>query len=259
MFMGVKISNVDYRRTYDTIGRIIKNKGKGYVCLNDVGNIMDATDDKELKSAINESTFSLSDGTPLAWYGRLAGCTEIERISGMYFLKQMLGERDGLKHFLLGDTDETLSKVIKEAKKLNGDINIAGYYSPPFKKFTEEDNREIMKEVKKADPDIIWVSFGGGKQEKWMHQQIQHLDRGIMVGAGAAFKWLIGEIVTPPNVLQSLGLQWLYRLVQEVLKDPKAARAFYKRRKMIRKKVSFLVNLPYEVTLARRSLKEKRS
>jgi len=258
MFMGVKISNVNYRRAYDTLHRVITENGKGYVCLNDVGNVMEATRDSALRTAINESIFSLPDGMPLAWYGRLVGCKEMERISGMSFLKRMLAERNGFRHYLLGDTNETIARVIKEAKKLNEQIKIHGH-SPPFKNFTEEDNRQIMKEVQKVNPDIIWVSFGGGKQEKWMHQQIEHLDRGIMVGAGAAFKWLIGEIVAPPEIVQSMGLQWAYRLVQEVVKDPVGARSFCKRRKIVKNKVSFLANFPREVALARRSSKAEES
>jgi N-acetylglucosaminyldiphosphoundecaprenol N-acetyl-beta-D-mannosaminyltransferase len=255
MFMGVKISNVSYRRAYDTLCGIVNNNGKGYVCLNDVGNIIEATRDNDMRMAINQSTFSLPDGMPLAWYGRLVGCTEIERISGMSIMKRMFSERDGFKHYLLGDTEQTIACVIEEAKKLNDEIRIVGH-SPPFKNFTEEDNREIMRKVKRADPDIIWVSFGGGKQEKWMHQQLQSLDRGVMIGAGAAFKWLIGDIVSPPKIIQEMGLQWTYRLVQEVARNPKAARNFCKNRKFVRNKVTFLVNLPQQVTLARKSLKQ---
>lgn len=258
MFMGVKISNVSYRRAYDTIREIINNNGKGYVCLNDVGNIMEATRDNDLRMAITQSTFSLPDGMPLAWYGRLVGCTEIERISGMSIMKRMFSERDGFKHYLLGDTDQTIAYVIEEAKKLNEEIRIVGH-SPPFKNFAEEDNREIMRKVKRADPDIIWVSFGGGKQEKWMHQQLQSLDRGVMIGAGAAFKWLIGDIVSPPTILQTMGLQWLYRLVQEVAKNPKGSVDWCKRRKFVKNKVTFLANFPREVTVARRSIKARRS
>jgi N-acetylglucosaminyldiphosphoundecaprenol N-acetyl-beta-D-mannosaminyltransferase len=255
MFMGVKISNVNYSTTYNTLSSILNTGGKGYVCLNDVGNIMEATRDEELRAAINEATFSLADGMPLARYAQLAGCTVIERLSGAHLMKQMLSENDGYKHFLLGDTEKTLDRVISEAKRLNHNIKIVGH-SPPFRAFCEEDNRQMLHEVRKENPDIIWVSFGGVKQEKWMHQQINSLDRGIMIGAGAAFKWLIGEIPTPPQLAQTLGFQWLYRVVHELKKDPKALTEFFVKRRYFQNRFSFLANLPHEVTAARKHLKQ---
>jgi N-acetylglucosaminyldiphosphoundecaprenol N-acetyl-beta-D-mannosaminyltransferase len=257
-FMEVKISNVSYKTAYAKISDAVVNNEKGYVCLSDVGNVINASKDEDLRTAINESLFSLADGMPLAWYARLVGCREIERISGVNLMMCMFAEKNEFKHFLLGDTDSTIKKVISEAKKINGQIDIVGH-SPPYKAFDDEDNRQIMERIKKAAPDIVWVSFGGGKQEKWMHDQIQSLDRGVMIGVGAAFKWLIGEISTPPKLLQSLGLQWLYRMAHEVSKDPKAGFALIRQRKLLKNKLIFIANLPCEIKASRKNIKARRN
>jgi N-acetylglucosaminyldiphosphoundecaprenol N-acetyl-beta-D-mannosaminyltransferase len=255
MFKGVKISNINYRRAYDTLSRIIAENGKGYVCVNDVGNLMAATEDHDLRKAINNSTLALADGMPLARFAQLVGCTEIERITGADLMRRMLSEPDGFKHFLLGDTDETLSKVIEQAKRLNNGIRITGH-SPPFRPFAEKENDAIMKEIRKERPDVIWVSLGGVRQEKWMHEQIERLDKGVMIGAGAAFRWLIGEIPIPPDLVQNAGLQWLYRLVHECMKGPSQAREFVKSKKFLARRLAFLANLPMEIIGARKSLKD---
>ena len=252
---NVKISNIGYRDVRDVLIKTIQHNERGYVCLNDVGNIYAATKDERMRSAINGSLLSLADGAPLAWYGWMVGCKEIERISGASLMERLLTDLTGYRHYLLGDTEQTIAKVISKARELNRGIDITGY-SPPFKEFTEEDNRLIMERVRKAEPDIVWVSFGGRKQEKWMSLNVSKLDRGVMIGAGAAFKWLIGDLVAPPPIFQKIGMQFIFRLTQDLLKSPSAWLAYNRERELLKSRMVFMANLPQEILRARKQLKK---
>ncbi|HTP64029.1 MAG TPA: WecB/TagA/CpsF family glycosyltransferase [Geobacteraceae bacterium] len=257
-FNGVKISNVSYPIVRNTVTRIINEKQRGYICLNDVTNLVIATKNEQLRAAINASAFSLADGTPVVWYARIAGCREIERISGASLMTRLFADLQNCRHYLLGDTEQTIDKVIAEAGKLNSRIEISGH-SPPFKNFDAEDNQRIIERIRKSDPDIIWVSFGGVKQEKWMHQNIAYLDRGIMIGAGAAFRFLAGDIITPPQIIQKMGLQWLFRLTEDFIRNPRILIKKARDRGMLKNKAVFLVKLPHEVKIARQQIKLMRS
>lgn len=212
-FKGVKVSNTSYEQVYNSI--LEDHNTSRYICVTDVRNLMWATQDARLRAAINESWFSTPDGMPLVWYGRLLGCRRIRRLPGGKLLGETLHARDGLKHFLLGDTVQTIQRVMRKARSVQPGLRIAGY-SPPFvAHFTEQDNQRIADEIRSFDPDVIWVAFGGGKQEKWMHQHVQDIDRGVMIGVGAAFKFYLGDLKIPPQWIQSLALQWLSRYLQE--------------------------------------------
>ena len=253
-YMDVRVSNTGYWEVHKQISLAIKKKQPGYVCLTDVGNVIEATRDKQLQEAINGALFSLADGTPLTWFARMAGCKNIERISGMDLMSRFLGQMDNCKHFLLGDTVETLNKVIERARQIRPDISIAAY-SPPFKRFDDQDDQNIIAAIRKADADIIWVSFGGGKQEKWMQQNIEKLDKGIMIGVGAAFRWFIGDIKPPPLLFQKLGLQWFFRMLQGIRKDFWSGIRFFIDRQL-KKFPLFLINFPFEVVKCRKSLRQ---
>lgn len=253
-YRNVKISNVSYKNVCNSVRNVIENDQRGYICLTDVSNLMVAAKNKQLQEAINASLFSLADGTPLAWYARMVGCKEIERISGASLMSRLFADMIDCKHYLLGDTEQTISKVIAEAKKINKNIKISGH-SPPFKEFDDKDNLEMLDKIREAEPDIIWVSFGGWKQEKWMNQNISNIDKGVMIGVGAAFKFLIGDIVTPPQIFQIMGLQWLFRLTQHLLRDPKDCLKTLREREILVSKKEFLLGLPHEINLARRQLK----
>lgn len=215
-FLGVKINNIGYREIREKI--ISAKTQKAYVCLTDVGNVIAATRDREFFQAINHALISIPDGTPLAWYGRLLGCKKIERVSGLDLFRGLVEEENDIKHFLLGDTENTIARVIDKARKANRTLRMTGF-SPPFKEaFDEDDNRKIINRIKEEDPDLIWVSLGGGRQDKWMNRCVDSLERGVMIGIGAAFKFYLGDIKTPPRIIQRMGLQWFTRLIQSPIK-----------------------------------------
>ncbi|GFO69654.1 glycosyl transferase [Geomonas limicola] len=256
-YRGVKVSNVSYRSVLNTVSEMIKRKEKSYICLTDVSNLIVATKNSDLRTAINESLLSLADGMPLVWYAWMAGCKEIERISGAALMKRLILDMHDYKHFLLGDTEETIQKVIAEANKLSPNILMTGH-SPPFKEFDDQDNRCMIEKVKAAKPDIIWVCFGGVKQERWMKKHFASLDSGIMIGVGAAFRFFIGEIVTPPESIQKLGLQWLFRLSQAFVRDPIQCVKLVHERHIMSSKLEYLVRLPLEVARARHRIRQNR-
>lgn len=235
-FLGVKIDNLAYRGILEKIRGSLREKG--YICLTEAGTVIAASEDEELREAIGHSLISIPDGMPLVWYGKLLGSRRIERISGMELMKRLLKEENGWSHYLLGDTEETISRVIEKASRANRNLRISGH-SPPFKDvFDEEDNRLMLEKVNAADPDIVWVSFGGRKQNQWMCRNIRSLNRGVMIGVGAAFRFYTGDLWTPPKIVQAMGLQWFFRMVQE-------PRRWF--RTQARKKLKFALHFPIEV------------
>lgn len=249
-YMGVRIDNIDYAGVSGKIRETLGDNGKAYICVNDVASVIMAGRDGEIFRAINSSMLSIADGTPLAWFGRLAGCGVIERISGMELMKNLFAENGGYRHYLLGDTDNTIGRVIEKARGANRGISIEGY-SPPFKDFDEEDNRIIIGKLNEAGPDIVWVSLGGGKQDKWMYNNIKSLDRGVMIGVGAAFRWYTGDLRTPPATVQKMGLQWLYRVAHHLAENPGKNLRFVVGTIMKRNMI-FVLHFPGELIKARR-------
>lgn len=249
--MDIRINDLDLDRVRETLE--LNLPGKGYVCVNDVPNVIWATKDLELKRAINSSLLSLPDGMPLVWYCRLVGRKNAERMNGSRLLAHFLETTGGrYRHFLLGDTPERIQAVMDKARKANPVISIEGY-SPPFRKtFNEQDDRTTLEIINRADPDLIWVCFGGVKQEKWMHKNIQGLKRGIFIGVGAAFRFYIGELVTPPKAIQAMGMQWIWRTIQEY---PTAARRGRRKWDGMAERFTFLKYFYRELRIERKKLK----
>ena len=86
-------------------------------------------------------------------------------------------------------------------------------YSPPFRELTPEEDSKIVDLINNSGADFVWIGLGAPKQEKWM---AAHRDRikGVMLGVGAGFDFHAGTVKRAPLILQKLGFEWLYRLIQ---------------------------------------------
>lgn len=189
-----------------------------FVTINNVHTIIEAINNDKLKNAINNSFLALTDGQPLVYYAKLQGMTNICRIFGPSFLEYVLmnGQKESLSHYFFGNSQETIDKMISVIKNKFPNSIIAGSLSPPFKNnFTKEENEKYLADINSSNADIIWISLGAPKQELWMYDNYGKLKKGVMIGIGAGFDYLIGNTKHAPKWMKDYALEWIYRLLQE--------------------------------------------
>ena len=73
----------------------------------------------------------------------------------------------------------------------------------------------MIAAINLATPDVLWVGLGLLKQEQWIFDHRGQLEVPVVVGAGAAFKFLSGTVPRAPDLFCNLGFEWLWRLAQE--------------------------------------------
>ncbi len=80
----------------------------------------------------------------------------------------------------------------------------------------DETNDEMLQRLTQEAPDILLVAFGHPKQEAWITRHLAELPSvKIAVGVGGTFDYWAGEKKRAPAFLQTLGLEWLWRVFQE--------------------------------------------
>ena len=141
----------------------------------------------------------------------------MKRVFGPTLLNKMLdwGQEKKIKHFFLGSTNKTIEKLTKVIEHDYPSALVCGSISPPFRPLTKEENNTIINKINDTNADIIWVGLGAPKQEKWMYHIIKRLNTKILIGVGAAFDFHAGSKKRAPKWMQSIGLEWLFRLLSE--------------------------------------------
>ena len=76
-------------------------------------------------------------------------------------------------------------------------------------------NEEVIAKINNFKPDLLFVAYGPGKQEKWIAANKAKLEVGVAMGIGGTFDELTGKVRPVPTWMGRMGLKWLGRLIQE--------------------------------------------
>lgn len=204
----ISVTNED--GAIQTIKSAINQGIKGYVCISTMRTVPIANRDDSYQAVMENSLMNTPDGTPLVWCGHWWGLKQVQRACGPHIFPRMLKDKDPkLKHFFLGDTDDTLAALTKKATEEFG-AQVVGSYSPPFAPLEEYDMEGIAKMINKSGATIVWTSLRAPKQDYLDAMLIPYLNDGIVcVGVGAAFRAVIGGLKAPDGFLQKIGLAGL--------------------------------------------------
>jgi N-acetylglucosaminyldiphosphoundecaprenol N-acetyl-beta-D-mannosaminyltransferase len=160
----------------------------------------------EYRAALNDSFISWADGTPITWAARIRGTPIPERVHGHDLMVRFL--REPFRHFFYGSTPEVL-EALRAA--LPG-VQIAGMQSPPFTRRVEASD---LSQINDSGADIVWIALGAPKQELWAELNRDRLKVPVAICVGAAFEILAGRFSRSPRWMQTLGLEWSWRLAQD--------------------------------------------
>lgn len=111
-------------------------------------------------------------------------------------------------------SNDVLTELVQRIKKLFPFLEIAYAYSPPYRALTLEEQYSILEDIKQSNVQILFVGLGCPKQERWMNVNKNRF-KAVMLGIGGAFDVLAEAKPQVPYWMQSLGLEWLFRLILE--------------------------------------------
>jgi N-acetylglucosaminyldiphosphoundecaprenol N-acetyl-beta-D-mannosaminyltransferase len=215
--LGVPFDNLTAKEAIDLIVRMVQSRRPHYLVTANVDFLVQAQEDIELRRILFDAHLVLCDGTPLVWASHWLGNPLPERVAGSDLVPLLLrvAAEKGFRVFLLGATSESAVQAAKNLSDKYPNLPLAGYYSPPFNKLLEMDHEEIGRRILAAKPDLLLVSFGCPKQEKWISMHYRSLGVPVSVGVGATIDFLAGHVRRAPKWMQRTGTEWIFRLVQE--------------------------------------------
>ena len=215
--LGVPISALTMQQALQTIHAWIVDRDPNFVCTLDVHALMESRSAPDVQQIYRQAGMVAADGMPLVWLLRRMGHSGAERVCGPDLMPALFraSEQHGYRHFLYGSTEATLARLRAELHRQYPKATVVGSYSPPFRRLTPEEWRRADKVVNSAAPDIVWVGLGAPKQERWMAERRSSLNAPVLIGVGAAFDMIAGNVKRAPLMLRQTGFEWAYRLSQE--------------------------------------------
>ncbi len=179
--------------------------------------------DPAFLAALRAADLAIPDGVGLLWASRRLRRPLPERVTGTDLMRETAGlaAGRGLKVYLLGGIEpDTAAKAAAELRKLFPELIVAGAESGGEVGKGADGlpvvSETVMAALRAAAPDVLFVAFGHGKQEKWLAANLAKLPSvRVGMGIGGAFDFLAGRARRAPGRMRQLGLEWLWRLIHE--------------------------------------------
>jgi N-acetylglucosaminyldiphosphoundecaprenol N-acetyl-beta-D-mannosaminyltransferase len=212
-------SAINFNEIKRSLLNLAAEGSNGYVCISNVHTTMIGFFNSSYRQITNDSLFSVPDGMPLVWAMNTLGVRGQRRVRGPTLMRELVqdGRSKGIRHFLFGGTPAAVRALQAQLELDYPGCEIVAAESPPFRPLeaiTDEEWQASAEKINQTKPHFIWVGLGAPKQELWMAKQRNSV-KGIMIGVGAAFEIIPGRVQEAPMLVQKLGLEWLFRLVQE--------------------------------------------
>ena len=175
--------------------------------------VMYAQRDTNYKNILKKVNYVVPDGIGIVQAAKLLNNPLPERIPGFELMENLLHAADEHKRkiYMLGAKNEVLLKAIDNIKKRFPDVEIVGHHHG----FFNWDDPTVINEIINTQPDLVFVALGFPRQEKWIHEHIHKVNKGIFIGVGGSFDVLAGNVKRAPLFWQKLNLEWFYRLIQQ--------------------------------------------
>lgn len=172
-----------------------------------------------LREAYAAADLVLADGHPLVWASRLLRQPLPERVPGSDLVPRLFdstNEKSELTVFLLGAAPGVAERAADRMARDWPAVKTVGIDSPPlgFENQPEETER-ILARIAACRPDVLVVGLGAPKQECWVHQNRHRIEARVALCVGATIDFLANEKRRAPRWIQSLGLEWVHRMLSE--------------------------------------------
>ena len=191
-----------------------KNKGKYVVTVN-AEFVMLARRNRQFARVLANADLALADGKWVAISKLIMGGKAHDRVTGVDLIENVCRKVGDLpiRIGFLGGFGGVAQEVAKRQKKANPKLKVD--FAGPGEETIGSNLRLKVPNFAKKRIDILFVAYGMGRQEFWIDAMRKKLDVGVFIGVGGAFDLLAGVKKRAPGRVQNLGLEWLWRLVQE--------------------------------------------
>lgn len=209
----------------DVVSSYLAGVGKKYVVTPNPEMLVLAYSDEYFKKVLNLANLRIPDGVGLEIVAKLlkqAG--NVKRVPGRKLFSDLLNlaNEKKLRVYFLGSSKDVVEKLIKKVNTDYAGVKVKGNPGPqvdasgePISQVNIKSHKDILSDINKFEPDMLFVAFGAPKQEKWIAKNISKLNVKVAMGVGGTFDYFAGVKKLPPKWMETSGLEWLWRLLHE--------------------------------------------
>ncbi|WP_307030440.1 WecB/TagA/CpsF family glycosyltransferase [Arthrobacter globiformis] len=212
-FLGIEIDSLTMAESVSKALDLVKGGGTHQHVVVNAAKIVSAMHDDSLKRTISDCAMVNADGQSIVWASRLLGQGLPERVAGIDFMDQMLraAAAKSLSVYLLGASADVVSAVAEKVRDMG--VSVVGFHDGFWRK--DMSDEEMASIICDTQADLVFVALPSPFKENFLRDQLQRMNARLSIGVGGSFDVMAGVTSRAPKWMQTFGLEWLHRLLQE--------------------------------------------
>jgi N-acetylglucosaminyldiphosphoundecaprenol N-acetyl-beta-D-mannosaminyltransferase len=192
-------------------------------CIN-VAKFVAMRSNPELDVDVRGSHIVNIDGMGVLWAARMLGINVPERVAGVDVMQRMLAlcAARSYRPYFLGARPDVVEAAVDRTQARHPGLVFAGWRDGYFAAAEEP---QVVEAIRSSAADCLFIGMPTPKKERFLARHRTALGVPFVMGVGGGFDVLAGLVRRAPRWVQALGLEWLFRTLQEPLRlGPRYAR-----------------------------------
>lgn len=214
----VEIEASSLRHAVSSITGLVGDGQVHLVATVNVDQSLHVRDDPAVLAAFSRATHRYADGAPVVALARRKGGRLPGRVTGADLVPALCSEasRSGNRIAFLGGEPGVGEEAARRLTERYPGLQVVHVVSPPlgFER-DEQVDAKVIADLRQARPDIVFVGLGSPKQELWVDQRRFVLPPAVYLGVGGSLDFAAGKTKRAPQLMQRMGMEWLYRLMHD--------------------------------------------
>ncbi len=142
------------------------------------------------------------------------GYKEVIKLPGCELWLKIIASlyKEGATFYLVGSKQEVIENTVQKLRQDFPGIQIINYRNGYVQ--TEEEKQNLLEDISKKKPDVVFVAMGSPKQELLMEEMFER-HPAIYQGLGGSFDVYTGNVKRAPKWWIDHNLEFAYRLVKQ--------------------------------------------
>jgi N-acetylglucosaminyldiphosphoundecaprenol N-acetyl-beta-D-mannosaminyltransferase len=212
--LGCKVDRLNMEQTVERCAELIAGEGfTQHVAIN-TAKLVALQHDRCLREVIDACEVVNADGQGVVLASRLLGDPLPARVAGIDLMHRLLAlaEEREYRVFVLGARKQVLERAVRRLCERYPRLIVAGYRDGYF---SEDETASVCTQIRSLRADILFVAISSPQKEYFLGAHGPSLGVPFAMGVGGAIDVVAGVTRRAPRVVQRVGLEWLFRLLQE--------------------------------------------
>jgi len=212
-FLGARMFPWSVAQTLQEIARRLDAGVFTQHVVVNVAKIVNMRADAGLREAVNGCDIINIDGMGVVWGARMLGFDVPERVAGvdLFFSLLAMASKRGDSVFFLGAREDVVNEATRRIRKRYPALEIAGWHHGYF----WDDEETVVRQIANSGATMLFVAITSPKKEQFIHRWRDRLGVKFAMGVGGTFDIVGGKTKRAPVWMQRVGLEWLFRVIQE--------------------------------------------